>query len=133
MNQAIELHDSRVTEVVRAGDAVTVRLAPAYLHRSEGKPGWDRGTGWVQSWELVFSGATVVHPLGELPQELDHGWLWLGDQRFDDLLPLPLDHTGKLRFSGITLGGEQLLVVADSVSAGATDNARYVEDFAGCG
>ena len=43
MNSVVELHDSTLAGIEPVGNEIVVRLAPAYFHRSEGRPGIDPG------------------------------------------------------------------------------------------
>ena len=54
MNTVIEIHDSRVTEISNRNGTVIVHFQPTYLHKSEGRPGLDAGTGWVQEARLIL-------------------------------------------------------------------------------
>ena len=45
VNAAVELHDSLVVVVDSIAGVVTVRLR-AYVHRSNGRPGFDPGSGY---------------------------------------------------------------------------------------
>jgi hypothetical protein len=49
LNQAIELHDSKVAELSYevSGRAVLV-FSSLYIHESAGRPGVDSGKGWFQ-------------------------------------------------------------------------------------
>ena len=49
MNSGLEFHDSIVSSVQSSYDVVRVVFERAYLHRSEGVPGSDKGTGWGSS------------------------------------------------------------------------------------
>ncbi len=100
-NQAVEMHDSEVLGVERLGDTVLLSL-DVYIHRSDGRPGQDAGTGWGQKASLSVAQASIV-------AEPPGGYLWItdgsiqvGEQCFDDVLPLPFEHTGPvlLRFEG---------------------------------
>jgi hypothetical protein len=47
MNTNIELHDSVVANIATLEGAAIVSFQPAYLHKSEGRPGFDAGSGWL--------------------------------------------------------------------------------------
>ncbi len=38
MNTIIEIHDSRVTDIIESDGTVVVHFKTAYLHKSEGRP-----------------------------------------------------------------------------------------------
>src|SRR5215212_312920 len=74
MNSALEFHDSRVSSITSDGTHVSMRFGAAYLHESEGVPGVDEGTGWVQEGQLVFSNAVWRGSF-----EIEDGWLIEGE------------------------------------------------------
>src|SRR5207249_3264944 len=91
MNTLIELHDSCVALVSKESDTVIVRFAPAYVHKSEGCPGVDPGTGWIQDAVLVVGEALVRGTIPALPCDVADGELTVGDQLHPNAIPLPLD------------------------------------------
>ena len=90
MNSEIELHDSVISEIHEIDRTVVVEFAPAYLHKSQGTPGLDAGTGWVQNARLRLTGATISGDRPLLPETLSEGSLRVGGLKHDNLLPVPL-------------------------------------------
>lgn len=41
--EAVELHDSTLREIIQESDGVLLRLSPAYVHGSSGRCGIDPG------------------------------------------------------------------------------------------
>jgi hypothetical protein len=62
VNAAIEIHDSELAAVAPTENGVIVRLAPAYVHRSRARPGFDAGSVWSQPVELLFTSGVVPLP-----------------------------------------------------------------------
>jgi hypothetical protein len=135
MNQAIELHDSDLGEVRLSVKGLTIGLAPAYVHRSEGRVGIDPGTGWTQRAELVFTDALPragITASGELDLRLDcitldDGFLHAPRQHWHDLIPAPLHIEGPLWFFAQTQYGEDLIVEAQHLSVTLIGEATFVE------
>src|SRR4051794_26044842 len=73
VNTAIEIHDSRVTEIACRDGAVIVHFRPAYLHKSEGRPAFDAGTGWVQEARLIFADAAASGDYPKWPCDVMDG------------------------------------------------------------
>ena len=100
MPQAIEFHDSEVLSITEQDQRVVIEMV-VYLHVSDGRPAFDRGTGWTQHASLTLEGATVsahvVAPFG-----LVDGLLVVGEQRFDNLVPLPFEAAGEVRLELIS-------------------------------
>jgi hypothetical protein len=135
MNQLIELHDSKIGGIFSSGSTMVVAFTSAYIHRSDGIPSIDPGTGWIQQAEFVIRTAEKrTHPaLG--PADVTDGCLTLGDRILDNMIPIPLDFDGEVvltlelcdptsaRFERILRGvGAKLTLLGD---------AQYVERFPG--
>ncbi len=129
MNAAVELHDSEVVAVESAVGAVVVRLA-AYVHRSEGQPGFDAGTGWSQPVTLVFAGGVVDERPAVLPCTLDDGFV-SGGVVLDGLLPVPESVGSPVRFEARGLYGERLVVRGTGLEVVAAADGVFVETFPG--
>jgi hypothetical protein len=91
MNTVIEIHDSKVSEITNRGGTVIVHFEPAYLHKSEGRPGFDPGTGWVQEACLIFADAATSGDFPELPCDMMDGDLIVGGERHSNLIPVPFE------------------------------------------
>jgi len=128
MNSAIEFHDSEVGAISREGGDVIVCFTSAYIHKSEGKPGYDAGTGWVQPAELIIGGGSVEGIYPDFPCWVADGALEWGDMVLDNLLPLPFECAGKVKVelmftldSTVTISGERAVL-------NLIGEATYVED-----
>ncbi len=95
MPEHIELHDSRLV-VVRAAGAVIIQLRPAYVHHWTRTSGGWRGEGRRQAAEIRIAAGSAASPSGDKPLAIADGWLQVGDQRFENLLPAPLDAPGSV-------------------------------------
>jgi hypothetical protein len=93
MPDHIELHDSRLV-VVRAAGAVVIQLRPAYVHHWTRTSGGWRGEGRSQAADVRIAAGSVASPPGDGPLQVVDGWLQAGDQRFENLLPAPLEAPG---------------------------------------
>ncbi|MGA7801021.1 MAG: hypothetical protein WCC36_09435 [Gammaproteobacteria bacterium] len=88
MSSALELADSRVSDIEVADGVATIRFSHAYIHKSRGKPGCTPGTGWSQQAVLVMGEAVVSGPLPPLPNTVSEGFLDVGGIHHE-LVPLP--------------------------------------------
>lgn len=128
MNSMLEIHDSRLTGITTVGLALVFHLKPAYIHRSMGRLGIDRTTGWHQDLDLVVSNAVVESLPSELPANFSDGSLSLGGVLWDNTIPLPLDVSGAVSFMAVTDCGEPLAVRGNGVTIVARGPFRYVEE-----
>jgi hypothetical protein len=130
MNRKIELHDSEVAEVRVSEGMVTVRFAPAYVHESAGEPGVDAGTGWIQDAELLIFEATLVGKIPPLPCDLDDGKMVIDGHEMDNMIPLPLESAGNVRFVGAFKYDDFMIeVVGKGCRVVLGPDATYVEEF----
>lgn len=129
MNMLIELHDSTVCEFVKHDETVIVHFLPVYLHISEGRPGIDRGTGWVQEARLFFTEASISGQLPDWPCEVMHGELILGTERKDNVVPVPLEFGDRAELRLIFDNIHAVTVIGRSVRLELVGEPRYVEEF----
>jgi len=129
MNTKIELHDSTVAEIARRHGAVVINFLPAYLHKSEGRPGFDSGTGWVQDAQLVVADASVSGDFPDLPCDVVDGELVVGGKQQDNGIPVPLEVTEptrlRLRFDSI----HSVTVTGRGVRLELFGEPSFVEEF----
>jgi len=84
----IEIHDSELKTVTVTDGNVVLELSPAYIHMSDGRPGIDAGTGWLQNAVIRVRGGELVGSINELPCTLWDGHLTVSDESFDNLVPI---------------------------------------------
>lgn len=132
-NSIIELHDSVVGDIATIGSQVIVFFARAYIHKSEGRPGWDAGSGWVQAATLSWAEATIEGNVPELPAGIWEGDLIVDVEVQKNMIPIPFSHTGTVALRlhletpvEITIRGNQAVLTL-------IGEAVYVEEFPGMG
>ena len=132
MDQEIEFHDSQLGDTQLREGALTIRLAPAYVHRFEERPGTDRRhTGWWQDAELHFANVVAragIDAAGEL--NVDSRWIvdasiQTPDHRWQNVIPVPIDVAGPLQFAAQTNENDDLLLEADHMSIRLTGEAEF--------
>lgn len=129
MPEAIELHDSILGAVVRDGTDLIVRFTPAYVHRSEGLPGHDPGSGWSAEVTMRI-GNGAARPVGvTLPAAISDGTVTLGDRTLSNLVPLPLRAGDRVRMVLMLASGEELELTGSSFDCAVSGPSTYVEEF----
>ena len=93
-NRTIEIHDSVLAKVSFVKSEAQLHFSPVYIHQSEGVPGVDVGTGWVQEAILHIFDANVEGSFSEFPVDLTNGQTQIGQRFFDNEIPVPLKHKG---------------------------------------
>jgi hypothetical protein len=129
MNTLIELHDSKVAEIGERNGTVSVHFIPAYLHKSEGRPGVDCGTGWVQEARLIFADAAASGDFPSLPCDVMDGEFVVGAERHDNEIPVPLAVTARIELRLVFDSIHTVTVKARRVRLELLGEPKYVEDF----
>ena len=129
MNTTIEIHDSKVTNITQHDGTVIVHFLPAYLHKSEGRPGLDAGTGWVQEAQLIFSEASVRGDSPEWPCNLRGGEIIVDGHRHENSIPVPLEVTEPTELRLICDPAHTITVTGRGVRLELIGEPRLVEAF----
>jgi len=129
VNTIIELHDSTVAEIVTREGTVIVHLLPAYLHKSEGQPGFNPGTGWVQEARLIFAHASTIGSFPDLPCDVMDGELFVGRERHENEIPVLLDVTASIELRLIFDSMHTVTVTGRGIRLEMIGEPKYVEEF----
>ena len=128
MRSGLELHDSRVDGVeINDGDTY-LHFSHAYIHKSKGTPGRDRGSGWSQEALLIVAGAVSLRPLPSLPNTISDGYLEVGGIKHT-LLPLPFTRRAAVRLCLVFADGASMEMSGRGASVELLGKAIYLEDF----
>jgi hypothetical protein len=131
VNTIIEIHDSTVAEIASLEGTVVVHFLPAYLHKSEGRPGIDSGTGWVQEGRLIFTDASVRGDLPNLPCNVMDGELIVDGEQHDNGIPVPLEVTAPSELCLSFCSAHVVKIIGRGVRLDLVGEPRYVEEFEG--
>lgn len=130
MNSAIELHDSECLAIEADSNGKGFVLLDAYVHRSEGRPGWEKGEGGVQRVRLAFENMTIDGVVGSLPAYIYEGSLTTDDAIFDNLITLPASYGGAVCLKVMLSEDAKILTVSGmNVTLLSESEFRYVETF----
>lgn len=105
----------------------TIYFSHAYIHKSTGTPGMDRGTGWSQEARLVLSEVATSGPLPVLPNTISEGFLEVGGIRHE-LIPLPFRRKVGARLYLIFVDGGQIEFMGKRPYIEFLGAAIYLED-----
>jgi hypothetical protein len=128
MNTIVELHDSTVAEIEMRDGTMIVHFQPAYLHRSEGRPGRDAGDGLVQEARLIFLHAAVSGDIPPLPCNIVDGTFVVGEEWYENSVPVPLENTGSIQLH-LEFDRHKITITADGVRLELCGDPRDVEKF----
>lgn len=128
LSNGLELHDSRIQSIEVMGGTATVQFSHAYIHKSKGTPGRDRGTVWSQEAELVLLEATASVPLPPLPNTISEGFLEVGGVRHA-LIPLPFKRKVGAKLYLAFVDGTQVEITGKRPVLELMGTPIYLEDF----
>jgi hypothetical protein len=128
MNRIIEIHDSTLDSLNLRDGFVVLHFSSVYIHESEGTPGVDAGSGWVQEAYLKIGGPVVAGSFSELRLDLWDGHTKLDGTVLDNTIPIPLDHSGPVEFR-LEGNGEVVSIAGCSAQLELVGEATYVEEF----
>ncbi|MBN9689581.1 MAG: hypothetical protein J0M24_05030 [Verrucomicrobia bacterium] len=129
MNTIIELHDSTVATIDGQLGEMIVHFRPAYLHKSQGRPGNDAGTGWVQEARLIFGDASVNGEIPDLPCDIMDGALTIDGELHDNHIPMPLDSEAHAELRLVFDSVHAVTVTGRGVRLQLSGEPEYVEEF----
>jgi hypothetical protein len=127
LRSGLELHDSRVSQIDLSDGFAAIYFSHAYIHKSTGTPGRDRGTGWSQEARLVLPGAIASGPLPVLPNTISEGFLEVGGIRHE-LIPLPFRRKVGARLNLVFVDGFQMELMGNKPYIELLGAAIYLED-----
>lgn len=130
MNTRIELHDSTLRAIENNASDVMLLLKPAIVHHSEGRPGIDDGTCWLQTIKILLKNA-AIKGRPAVPNKISDGNVTVDGTQFDQVLTLSLSVSGHIRVDIITVDNERILIEAKHMEIQEADNPVYLEDFHG--
>ena len=128
-NLAMEFHDSTFAGVEQNGSDLMLLFSAAYIHKSEGEPGVDAGSGWAQEVHFHISHASVSGEILDLPCDLQDGFICVGDKVFRDLIPVPIQYEGRIDVE-LEEGGK-FRITGTSLRVELCGEPKYVEEFPG--
>src|SRR5579862_869498 len=126
LNSGIELHDSVLASLKSVEGKIEIAFQPAYIHKSEGIPGVDPGTGWTQDIVLAVEGGIVEGLVTELPFDVSDGELRVASLQLQNVLPLPLDCRGNVELKLLLKSSEQIVVRGSRITSESVGTAKYI-------
>ena len=121
------MQDSRVSQIDLSDGSAAIYFSHAYIHKSTGTPGRDRGTGWSQEARLVLAEAMASGPLPVLPNTISEGFLEIGGIRHE-LIPLPFRRKVGARLNLVFVDGFQMELMGKRPYIELLGAAIYLED-----
>ena len=129
MKSAIEFHDSNVGSINQENNMLIVNFLELYIHESEGEPGVDAGTVWIQPAELIIYNSQISGDYPDFPSLLDGGDLQLEDKILQNGAEIPLKFKGKARLLLEFFYGEKITIHGSEIELRLLDKPRFIENF----
>jgi hypothetical protein len=128
LRSGLELHDSRVSQIDLSDGVATIYFSHAYIHKSKGTPGRDRGTGWSQEARLVLLEVETPGLLPLLPNTISEGFLEVGGIRHE-VIPLPFKRKVGAKLHLEFIDGVQIEIIGERPFIELLGTPIYLEDF----
>jgi hypothetical protein len=130
-NRSIEIHDSVLAAISLSQGEAQLHFSSVYIHQSEGVPGRDAGSGWVQKAILRIHDARVDGAFSEFPVDLSTGQIRMGENTLDNEIPVPLRHKGpfELRLQAMWQGQVSVSFTGSGAELELLGEPEYVEEF----
>lgn len=128
MSSALELHDSRVSQIEAADGIVRIHFSHAYIHKSPGVPGNSGGTGWSQEAVLTLFDVRSSPEIPPLPNTVYEGFLEVGGIPHE-LIPLPFKRKVGARLVLTFVDGTRIELVGARPVMELKGNAIFLEDL----
>lgn len=111
-----------------SGGVASVHFSHAYIHKSAGTPGRDRGTGWSQEAVLILSEVETFGPMPPLPNTISEGFLEVGGIKHQ-LIPLPFRRKVGARLCLVFVDGTELEIIGNRPFIELRGAPIYLEEF----
>jgi len=128
MSSALELYDSRVSQITFVNGSAVIHFSHAYIHKSKRMPGRKPGTGWSQEAELIMEDAALADPLPPLPNTIAEGFLEVGGVKHE-LIPIPFKRKVAARLHLTFADGAKIEITGQKPFLELLGKAIYLEDF----
>lgn len=130
-NRAIEIHDSVLSHISFSQNEAQLHFSALYIHESDGVPGVDAGRGWYQQAILRIQNAKVEGVFRELPVDLTHASTRIGQNIFENEIPVPLHHEGafELRLQPMGQEGGIVTFTGSAAELELLGERGNIEDF----
>ena len=129
MNKALEIHDSTLNEIKKNHSAIILCLGKAIMHHSEGEPGVDKGTCWIQTIEILLENARIINEPDDIPNDLDYGYFIINETKYDNVIKTPFKESGEIEIMFETFFNNELRINADKITISEIDKPIYLQDF----
>lgn len=129
LNRALELHDSTLASLRPRDGAVVVELRPAYIHSSPGLAGVDPGEVHLQDVDIVLSGAQLPDPTPREPVAISDGTARVGDQDYENCLPVPFTISSATTLSLVLVSGQRLSIQGAGLELVRLGEPKFLERF----
>lgn len=128
VRSGMQLQGLKVESIRRRGRDLVIHLE-ARVHQSTGVPGRNAGTVWIYPAEMWIRSGRVLQPAPRAPMQVAAGGLGVGSQRLGEMMPVPLDFDGLVRFEGEIVGEELLVIEGRGIEIRLVGEGRYIEIF----
>ena len=128
-NRLIEIHDSVVESISAPVGFAVIHFSRAYLHQSDGIPGQDASTVWIQKADLRIRDGMAGPGCPTMPITILEGHIKLGQNFLDNGIPIPLDYKGAVEVRLASWNDREIIIRGTGVQLRLLGEPKFVEVF----
>jgi hypothetical protein len=126
-NRVIEIHDSVLESLSLTADEIHLHFSSVCIHQSDGDPGLDAGSVWLQRALIRIAHPQVLGTFSKFPVRLSEGRISLAMGSFANEIPIPLRFEGAV---ALTLEAFEFVTIkGDGATLELLGEATYLEEF----
>jgi hypothetical protein len=129
MNKELELHDSKLAEVRHDGSSITLCFDKAIVHHSQGEPGVDSGTCWLQKIDIFLDDALLLKMPDDIPNDIDFGHFFINSIKHVNMISTAFQASGKIEVELVTFFGNKLHIKAKKIKISEIGEPEYLQKF----
>jgi hypothetical protein len=131
MNRALEFHDSILDDVCEVNNYISIKLNKAIIHISNGEPGVDAGSCWMQEVEIRLGNGVINKKPAIIPNEIDYGSITVNGIEYINVISADLESTGEIILSIRAFNDDELHIQADNIKINSSGDITYIQEFEG--
>ena len=128
---AVEIRNANLTAAEWSGRNLTLRPAEASLFRSEGRPGFDPGTVWRESFRVHLEDARVAGMVSVLPVVLMNGTLQVDTLKIENCIPIGQVWHDRIEVGFLSIKGGEWIIRASRFEIEPLDEPEWIDIWPG--
>jgi len=129
MNKALELHDSSLDLIEENDGQINLWLNEAIVHHTEGEPGIDKATCYIQKLEIKLTDTIKLNIPKHFPIDISDGYFVINNERHDNMIKIPIESSGDIEVFILTMHNERLKIQAKKMLILEHGEPEFLQEF----